>query len=185
MAGCCFGKACIPGQTHPWLQALAVQFPLVTDKAGEPLQMFNYAYWEHIQRHLIGWGAEAPLPVVPVQLFESVGNFTICLVLVWVWRRRRFSGQTATLYLILYSTLRIGLEFLRGDSGRGLHFGGSVSTAQIIAAATLAAAVALWWWRRDKGLEALPAADPHRNEKYSPPEPAKGGRSGSRRRRHR
>jgi phosphatidylglycerol:prolipoprotein diacylglycerol transferase len=40
--------------------------------------------------------------------------------------------------VLLYAVLRFTLEFFRGDAVRGLYFGGSISTSQIIAIALLA-----------------------------------------------
>jgi phosphatidylglycerol:prolipoprotein diacylglycerol transferase len=82
--------------------------------------------------------------MIPVQLMESAGNFLLCLALVGVWRRRRFAGQIAALYLMGYGALRFGLEFLRGDAERGIFFGGRLSTSQIISMLTFAGGLAIW-----------------------------------------
>jgi phosphatidylglycerol:prolipoprotein diacylglycerol transferase len=156
LAGCCFGMACPADGGHPALAHLAVQYPLITDNAGMPSYMFNFAYWTQLQQHLIGPGAAAPLPILPVQLFESAGNFIICGLLLILWRRRTFSGQIFALYLALYSVLRFSLEFLRGDVERGLWFGGHISTSQITTIFTMIAAVALWLTRHKKGISPLP-----------------------------
>lgn len=154
LAGCCYGLTCT-GTHHPLLCKLAVQYPLITDH-GQPAELFNFAYAGQLAQGLIGPEATAPLPILPVQLFESFGNFLICLVLVWAWRRRRFSGQIFALYMGLYSVLRFSLEYLRGDEDRGVYFGGVISTAQIIALVTLAGAIGLWWYRHNKGIVAIP-----------------------------
>ncbi|MCE5231293.1 prolipoprotein diacylglyceryl transferase [bacterium] len=163
-SGCCYGLTCGIENAHPVLGKLAVQYPLVKDAAGRPLEMFNFAYFEQLQNHLIPPTAVAPLPILPVQLFESAGNVLICLVLLWLWKRRRFSGQVAALYLMLYAVLRFGLEFLRGDIERGLWFGGAISTAQIICLGMFAAGLALWWFRMNKGIEPVPAPAPAKAE---------------------
>ncbi len=164
-AGCCYGLTCgDPSHPHPVLSKIAVQYPLLTDpKTGMPLEMFNYAYAEQVHNKLIEAGS-APLPIVPVQLFESAGNFLICAFLVWMWRRRRFSGQVAALYLGLYACLRFGLEFLRGDTERGVWLGGNLTTGQINSLIMLAVGVALWVMRQGKGLDPIPApAGPDNN----------------------
>lgn len=156
-SGCCYGLTCSNPADHPVLSKVAVQYPLLTDAAGKPLDMFNYAYFEQLRTHV---GLAAPLPIVPVQLFESAGNFLICAFLVWMWHKRRFSGQVAALYLGLYAVLRFSLEFLRGDSERGLWFGGSLTTGQINSLIMLAAALALWFARRNSGFEKIPVLKP-------------------------
>lgn len=54
-------------------------------------------------------------------------------VLMVIWRHRKFDGQLFWLYPLFYSILRFILEFVRGDADRGLHFGGLISTSQVIA----------------------------------------------------
>jgi phosphatidylglycerol---prolipoprotein diacylglyceryl transferase len=105
-AGCCWGKV-----THvPW----AVTFTDV------------YSARE------IGTPMDTPLH--PSQLYESFAAFLIFLFLLWLAPRKRFHGQVTLAYVALYSTVRFGLEFLRGDP-RGVWFGGIVSTSQVIAVA--------------------------------------------------
>lgn len=157
LAGCCYGATCAPGhEGHGLFCNLAVQYPLLI-KDGQPMAMFNFAYGGQIQAGLLAPGAAAPLPVIPVQLFESAGNFLIFGALLWLWGRRKWSGQAFALYMALYSVMRFSLEFLRGDADRGLYFGGMISTGQIIAILTLMGAIGLWAWRRNKGLQEVPA----------------------------
>lgn len=77
----------------------AVRYPLDFDPSGQ-LSSFNFAYQSQLARGLITPDAAGPLPILPVQLFESFGNFAICLLLLWTWRRQRFSGQVFALYMI-------------------------------------------------------------------------------------
>jgi phosphatidylglycerol:prolipoprotein diacylglycerol transferase len=104
-AGCCWGK---PTQV-PW----AVTF---TD----------------LEAHRIV-GTPMDVPLHPSQIYESVATFLIFFLLLWLAPRKRFHGQVTLVYVALYSAVRFGLEFLRGDVGRGQWFGGVVSTSQIIA----------------------------------------------------
>jgi phosphatidylglycerol:prolipoprotein diacylglycerol transferase len=187
LAGCCFGEACTPA-THPLLSHVAIGFPVLRDAGGQLVEMFNFAYGTQVMEGLLAPTAQRTLPMIPVQLLESFGNFMICLALVQAWRRRRFSGQIAGLYLALYSVLRFFLEFWRGDIERGLFFGSSegtqrastsgISTSQIICVFTLAIGLAILAWRRDKGVQDLPI----QNAQAEPgAEPAKGEAKGSRR----
>ena len=104
--GCCYGRETA---SLPW----AVRFPASS--------------WEQV--------APVGVPLHPVQLYEAAVNLAIFILLAWWWYpRRRFDGQVALLYLILYSFSRIVLEWFRGDDARGFVFGqqlGSlVSTSQ-------------------------------------------------------
>jgi phosphatidylglycerol---prolipoprotein diacylglyceryl transferase len=77
----------------------------------------------------------APLgvPLVPTQLIESGGEFLIFGILLLVRRSRTYDGQVFWFYPFFYAILRFILEFYRGDAVRGLYFGGTISTSQIIA----------------------------------------------------
>ncbi|HPK03491.1 MAG TPA: prolipoprotein diacylglyceryl transferase [Candidatus Sumerlaeota bacterium] len=175
LAGCCYGRVCTPGQASAWMQALAVRYPLILDAHGIPDGMFNFAFRDQLQAGLLDGGAPASLPLFPVQLFEAAGNFLICLLLLAAWRGKRFSGQIFGLYLVAYSLLRFGLEYLRGDRERGLWFDDLLSTAQLISIATLIAGLIFLLVRSFHGLETIPAtARPPVGEPAAPP-PAQSG----------
>ena len=93
MQGCCFGKPAPQG--FPF----AVCFP-----AGSPAA---YRY-----PSLLSSGSE---PVYPVQLFESAGNILMCLILLFLLRKRKYAGTIGGIYLILYGVMRFLIEFMRGD----------------------------------------------------------------------
>jgi len=77
----------------------------------------------------------------PYQLYESLSAFSLCLVLLWLFRRRNFYGQTFCQYLIGYGILRFSLEFFRGDVDRGFLFNGLLSTSQFISLLIVPAAI--------------------------------------------
>jgi phosphatidylglycerol---prolipoprotein diacylglyceryl transferase len=104
-AGCCWGKP----TSLPW----AVTFTDV------------YA------SRAVGTPMDTPLH--PSQLYESGAAFLIFAFLLWLLPRKRFDGQVTLAYVGLYSAVRFGLEFLRGDPERGSWFGGALSTSQVIA----------------------------------------------------
>jgi len=52
----------------------------------------------------------------PAFLYESLWNVGVFALLLWMWRRRRFRGQIATLYVIGYSVGRLWIEQIRADS---------------------------------------------------------------------
>jgi phosphatidylglycerol---prolipoprotein diacylglyceryl transferase len=108
-AGCCFGKAC---------STLGVSFP-----PG------SVAFDELARTGVIGPGAAGTPPLYPTQLYEAAGELAIFFLLILTRRRRPFAGATALTYAVAYAVLRFGLEFLRGDAGRG--FVGPLSTAQV------------------------------------------------------
>jgi phosphatidylglycerol:prolipoprotein diacylglycerol transferase len=120
-AGCCWGVACDPHNP------IAVTFTdtAARDQTGVPLGV----------------------PLVPTQLLQAANDFVLALVATWLWRRPAGPpGSTFWLYLLLYSVTRAILEFWRGDTQRGLWFGGAASTSQIFALAGIVVAMAMLAW---------------------------------------
>ncbi len=79
----------------------------------------------HIDRH-----AHASVPVHPTQLYESLTGLTIFVVLMWLWKRRKFEGQIFLAFGALYGFARSALEIIRDDHERGSFAG--LSTSQLI-----------------------------------------------------
>lgn len=108
-AGCCWGTTC----SYPW----GVQFtPEAHVNTGVPIGV-------HLH---------------PVQVYESVLTLGIFLFLLWMRRRKAFTGQVVLFYLMLYSAVRFTLEFWRDDP-RGDVLGittlTGLSTSQLISLA--------------------------------------------------
>lgn len=135
-AGCCWGGAC--DAALPW----AARFP--------PQSL---AYQSQLASHLIERGALHTLPIHPTQLYESLGELSIFLVLTAFRPRKRFGGELLALYLVLYAPLRAAVELLRGDEERGRVFSfvgesarsawWNLSTSELISALIFLAGVAL------------------------------------------
>ena len=92
--------------------------------------------------------APAGIGLFPVQPLSLINGVVLCLVLIYLLRRRSFEGQIILTWLFLYSLTRGLLEFLRGDTVRGLWFGGTLSTSQIIAVVGIILASVLYLKRR-------------------------------------
>ncbi len=121
-AGCCFGRF---ADGSP----LAVMFSSqkAHDLTGVPLH----------------------LPLYPTQLLEAAGNLLNFLILLALFRRRKYPGQVLTLYIFNYSLLRFVVEYFRGDPDRGYIWGGpqnaflSLSLPQLTCLGGLALAILL------------------------------------------
>jgi phosphatidylglycerol:prolipoprotein diacylglycerol transferase len=62
------------------------------------------------------------LPIHPTQLYESVGQFCLFVLFLFLRRYRRFRGQITGMWLMAYAVLRTSVELFRGDLERGtLH----------------------------------------------------------------
>jgi phosphatidylglycerol:prolipoprotein diacylglycerol transferase len=110
-AGCCYGKP----TNVPW----AVTF---TD---------SYS------REIVGVPLNVPLH--PTQLYESLVEFALFGLLLFIAGRKKFDGQIFWTYVFGYSFARFAIEFFRGDLERGFVFGGALSTSQVIALLLVAA----------------------------------------------
>ncbi|HEU4433700.1 MAG TPA: prolipoprotein diacylglyceryl transferase [Pyrinomonadaceae bacterium] len=105
-AGCCWGKP----TSLPW----GVQFSeLGHEITGVP-----------IDQHLH-----------PTQLYESFAMLLVFFFLLWLHKRKRFSGQVVLVYGLLYATIRFAVEFVRDDPRGdilGLTTLTGLSTSQMI-----------------------------------------------------
>ena len=75
--------------------------------------------------------ARIGIPLHPVQLYESIGELAIFLILIMLRKRGPFRGRLFWTYIMLYSVLRFAVEFFRGDEARGFILPG-ISVAQAI-----------------------------------------------------
>lgn len=123
MAGCCWGDACVsagPGliadqaareqmRTIPAISTpswpLAVTFPAGSD-----------AWKQHLKHGLITDGSTRSAAVHPVQLYESVLAFALCILLHLGTKRARRPGDITIALLLGYAFIRFCTEFLRADN---------------------------------------------------------------------
>jgi phosphatidylglycerol:prolipoprotein diacylglycerol transferase len=78
-------------------------------------------------------GTPLNMPLHPTQLYESVACLVIFGILVAMVPRKKFHGQIALAYVVLYAVARFVIEFYRGDVVRGSILDGALSTSQFIA----------------------------------------------------
>lgn len=134
-AGCCWGDPVDP--SFPF----AVQFP-----EG------SLIHSSQLRHEIIGAGAPFSIHVHPVQLYESLGNLTLFIILIVVRTQKRFHGLVLAGYLFLYPFLRYGMETLRGDVARGEDvLGTPFSTSQLISIVLFSIGVAIVIYGRGKG----------------------------------
>ena len=71
----------------------------------------------------------------PTQLYESFAMLLVFFFLLWLFKRKRFSGQVILAYALLYSVIRFSIEFVRDDPRGdilGLTTLTGLSTSQMI-----------------------------------------------------
>ena len=108
-AGCCWGKPTLA----PWgvhfteLGHEVTGVPTVVSHLDDPAQQ---ALWAE----KLG-GLFQPVHLHPTQLYESLGALLVFLFLLWLHRRKRFSGQVILCYAALYAVMRFTIEIFRDD----------------------------------------------------------------------
>lgn len=66
----------------------------------------------------------------PVSLLEAAFNLLIFAFLFYMFKKGKCKNKLVFVYMLLYSVVRFSVEFLRGDTIRGVYFG--ISTSQWI-----------------------------------------------------
>ena len=82
--------------------------------------------------------APSDVPLLPIQLYEAAGVLLLFGVLAHMGAKKTNGFRMLAVYLLAYSILRFGLEYLRGDAYRGFLLGLSVSQMLSIASVLLA-----------------------------------------------
>lgn len=106
------------------------------DAFGKPTSAWYGVVYQPGTPAYNAWGN---VPLIPAELFEAGADMAILAVLLYLFPRRKFDGQVALAYFVLYSAARFALEFLRTDS---LLIGG-VKAAQATALLTALLAACL------------------------------------------
>jgi phosphatidylglycerol:prolipoprotein diacylglycerol transferase len=165
LAGCDFGRP-LSVDAPAWL-ARAGSFPRWPDHRGSP------AWWQHVMSgfrstaarcHEVGGRYQNDLcflsdsdthsvAVHPTQLYELCVGLALLLLQVWLWPRRRFDGQVALTFMILYGLLRSMLEVVRDDIERGHTLG--LTTSQWIGLSTSVVGCVLYAVRWHSGQRPL------------------------------
>jgi phosphatidylglycerol:prolipoprotein diacylglycerol transferase len=134
-AGCCWGKP----TTLPW----GVKFSeLGHEITGVP-----------IDAHLH-----------PTQLYESFAMLLVFFFLLWLHKRKSFSGQVVLTYALLYSVIRFAIEFVRDDPRGdilGLTTLTGLSTSQMISLVVGICALVLLMVRRRPNLKTRENTNSH------------------------
>ena len=92
----------------------------------------------------------------PTQLYESFANLAIFFFLLWLHRRKRFSGQVILFYAVLYAITRFAVEFVRDDPRgdiAGLTTLTGLSTSQLISLIIGAGSLAIIIFRYRRAAE--------------------------------
>jgi phosphatidylglycerol:prolipoprotein diacylglycerol transferase len=105
-------------------------------------------------------GVPIDVKLHPTQLYESFAMLIVFFFLLWLHKKKKFSGQVILTYAIIYATVRFLIEFVRDDPRGdilGLTTLTGLSTSQLIGIVVgFAALVTLVVrWRRGKASEGV------------------------------
>jgi len=87
------------------------------------------------------FGTPLDIPIHPTQVYNSLANLVTFIILILIYRKKKFNGQIFLSYVMLYSVGRFITEFFRGDPrGSVSILSWQPSTSQFIAVIAVAAA---------------------------------------------
>lgn len=78
------------------------------------------------------------------QIYDMINAIVIFIILNWRYYRRKFDGEIALLFFILYSSFRGIIEVFRGDKDRGVYLDGALSTGQITGSVIILICIVLY-----------------------------------------
>jgi phosphatidylglycerol---prolipoprotein diacylglyceryl transferase len=101
----------------------------------------------------------------PTQLYESFAMLIVFFFLLWLHKKKKFSGQVILAYAVIYATVRFLIEFVRDDPRGdvlGLTTLTGLSTSQIIGVlvGTGALITMIIRWRRARDVSPAVASSP-------------------------
>ncbi len=140
-AGCCWGEPtsawCGVHFTEKGYEATGV--PTIVEQLGDAIQ-------RNVWADKLG-SLTAPINLHPTQLYEAGALLVIFVLLLVMFRHRKFHGQIVLAYAMLYSVARFIIEYWRDDP-RGEVF--IFSTSQFIAVLFFIGALmgAVYQWRK-------------------------------------
>ncbi len=106
--------------------------------------------WAVVATHPLAPAAHPPVPRHPVALYESAGLMLLALGLTLRPPKRPGNGMRLATYGMLYALLRLLTEHFRGDTVRGLFFGGRLSTSSTLSLLLLVACAGYLWHARSQ-----------------------------------
>lgn len=144
--GCDFGRR----TDLPWAMSFPGPGLFPRSESGSP------AWIRHVTHYGLSRDAAQSFPVHPTQLYELLVGFFLFGVLMYLRRKRKFSGQVFLGWVIGYGLLRPLIEALRDDDQRGNV--GPLSTSQFIGITSVilgSALLAVLWRRYRRDPESL------------------------------
>ena len=141
--GCCFGKV----TDVSW----GICYPRIVETVDPEKIQLSY-----VSMHQDKIGLDAPQyfshPVHPTQIYSSFYNLLIFLFLLWFFSKKKYHGQVALAFAVIYSIARFTVEFFRADNE--LYFN-AYTISQLVSLIVFPTALGLLIYHWKKGT-ALP-----------------------------
>ncbi|HZJ84147.1 MAG TPA: prolipoprotein diacylglyceryl transferase [Syntrophomonadaceae bacterium] len=80
----------------------------------------------------------------PTQIYSSILNFLLFAFLIWLYPRRKFTGQVIIYYILGYSVYRFIIEFFR----ESIIMYGPITLGQVYTLLLLGIGILLYFWRK-------------------------------------
>lgn len=150
--GCCFGKI----TDAAW----GICYPQFV--AGKVAEKAEYSIpWTHQNHNGFAPPDGLSHPVHPTQLYSSAYNLLIFLFLIWFFNRKKYHGQVALVFALLYSAARFAVEFFRGDNE---VYANAFTISQIVSLFVFPGALGLLLYFWKKGTTKKSDEPPHPDE---------------------
>ena len=91
-------------------------------------------------------------PVHPTQVYDSLLNLGLYLLLAWLYRRKQFDGQVFAVYLLGYAITRSFVEMFRGDYSTE-HLHGGLTPAHLLSIGIFATGAVLFWTLQQRAVK--------------------------------
>ena len=102
-------------------------------------------------------GVPLGIRLYPTQLIESGAELLIFLLLLYLARRRRFTGELVATYLLAYGLVRFFVDILRSYEPEAMLFHGTLTAGQLTSLVMIALAIGIWVRRAHLVRHAVPA----------------------------
>ncbi len=89
------------------------------------------------------------LSLHPTQIYDSLLNLVLYLMLAWLYRRKKFDGQIFATYLMCYAGTRSFVEYFRGDYSDA-HIHGGLTPAHLVSIGIFAAGLILFVFQKQR-----------------------------------
>lgn len=95
-------------------------------------------------------GVPKGIPLYPTQVMEAVLNLINFIILLIVYKKKKFDGMVTVVYIFNYSIIRFIVEYFRGDTDRGYIIGNlehpftSISVPQLVSIIGVIIAIILY-----------------------------------------